>query len=42
MIYAIFVRMDSQELYAIRRGVKDTWFLLMLGSMLSHLVPHAG
>ena len=26
MIYAIFVRMDSREQYAIRRGVKDTWF----------------
>ena len=38
MIYAIFVRMDSREQYAIRRGVKDTWFLLMLNWTLSHLV----
>jgi hypothetical protein len=29
MIYAIFVRMDSREPYAIRRGVKDTGVLLM-------------
>ena len=42
MIYAIFVRMDSRKPYAIRRGVKDTWFLLMLNWTLSHLVPHAG
>ena len=26
MINAIFVRMDSQEQYAIWQGVKDNWF----------------
>ncbi len=35
MIYAIFVRMDSRELYVIRQGVKDTWFLLMLCNFVS-------
>ena len=42
MIYAIFVRMDSCEPYAMRRGVKDSGFLLMLNWTLSHRVPHAG